>query len=92
MFQICISDNEVSSVIKFCHSEACRGHFSSKKTNVKILQNRFYWPTIFKDTHAFCKTCENCQKVGTGQKILLYNSRLHLFPRKLDQDGADHLL
>ena len=32
---------------------------------------------MFKDTHAFCKTCENCQKV------LLYNSRLHLFPGKL---------
>jgi hypothetical protein len=38
---------------------------------------------MFKDTHAFCKTCENCQKVDTGQKILLYNSRLHLFPGKL---------
>ncbi|KAL9360575.1 hypothetical protein Peur_048698 [Populus x canadensis] len=35
------------------------------------------------DTHAFCKTCENCQKIDTGQKVLLYNSRLHLFPGKL---------
>ena len=25
-------------------------------------------------THTFCKTCENCQKVDTGQKVLLYNS------------------
>jgi hypothetical protein len=38
---------------------------------------------MFKDTHAFCKTCGNCQKVDTGQKVLLYNSRLHLFLRKL---------
>ena len=38
---------------------------------------------MFKDTHAFCKTCENCQKIDIGQKVLLYNSRLHLFPRKL---------
>jgi len=28
IFQRCISDNEVSSVIKFCNSEACGGHFS----------------------------------------------------------------
>ncbi|KAL9374047.1 hypothetical protein Peur_033667 [Populus x canadensis] len=35
------------------------------------------------NTHAFCKTCENCQKVDTGQKVLLYNSRLHFFPGKL---------
>jgi len=83
IFQRCIPDNEVSSVIKLCHSEACGNHFSSQKTVAKIFQNEFYWPTMFKDTHAFCKTCGNCQKVDTGQKVLLYNSRLHLFPGKL---------
>jgi len=83
IFQRYIPDNEVSSVIKLCHSEACGSHFSSRKTTAKILQNGFYWPTMFKDTHAFCKTCENYQKVDTGQKVLLYNSRLHLFPEKL---------
>jgi len=82
IFRRCIPDNEVSSVIKFCHFEACGGHFSSKKTTAEILQCGFYWPTMFKDTHAFCKTCENCQKVDIGQKVLLHNSRLHLFPRK----------
>jgi len=79
IFQRCIPDNEISSVIKFYHSEACGDHFSSKKTTAKILQCGFYWPTMFKDTHAFCKTCENCQKVDIGQKI----SRLHLFLGKL---------
>jgi hypothetical protein len=62
IFQRCIPDIEVSSVIKFCHSEACGGHFSSKKTTIKVLHYGFYWPTMFKDTHAFCKTCENYQK------------------------------
>jgi len=38
---------------------------------------------MFKDIHAFCKTCENCQKVNTGQNVLLYNSRLHSFTGKL---------
>jgi len=83
IFRRCIPDNEVSNVIKLCHSEACGSHFSSKKTAAKILQKGFYWPTMFKDTHAFCKTCENCQKIDIDQKVLLYNSRLHLFPRKL---------
>ncbi|KAL9372498.1 hypothetical protein Peur_034742 [Populus x canadensis] len=64
IFQRCIPDNEVSNVIKFFHSEACGSHFSSKKTIAKIFQNGFYWPTMFKDTHAFCKACENCQKSG----------------------------
>ena len=63
-FQKCIPNNEVSSVIKICHFEACGSHFSSKKTTAKILQCGFYWPTMFKDTHVFCKARENCQKSG----------------------------
>ena len=64
IFQRCIPDNEVSSVIKFCHSEARGDHFSSKKMTAKILQSGFYWLTMFKHSYAFCKTCENYQKVG----------------------------
>ena len=30
----------------------------------KILQSGFYWPIMFKDSYAFCKTCKNYQKVG----------------------------
>ena len=57
-------DNEVSSVIKFYHSEERGDHFSSKKMTAKILQSGFSWPTMFKHSYAFCKTCENYQKVG----------------------------
>ena len=46
----CVPDNEFMSIINFCHSEACGGHFSAKKTIAKILQSGFYWPTLFKDT------------------------------------------
>ena len=64
----CIPDNEVNSVIKFCHSEACGGHSLIKKMTAKILQCGFYWPTMFKDTHAFCNTCENSQKLESISK------------------------
>lgn len=60
----CVPDSECISVISFCHFEACGGHFSAKKTAAKILQCGFYWPTLFKDTHDFCKACERCQKLG----------------------------
>ncbi|XP_052288726.1 uncharacterized protein LOC127899394 isoform X2 [Citrus sinensis] len=68
IFRRCIPDNEVSSVINFCHSEACGGHFSSRKTTAKLLQCGFYWPTMFKDTYEFCKSCEKCQKLGSITK------------------------
>ena len=60
----CVPDNEFMSIINFCHSEACGGHFPAKKTTAKILQSGFYWPTLFKDTYNICKTCEQCQRVG----------------------------
>jgi hypothetical protein len=60
----CVPNDEVISVLKFCHSEACGGHFSIKKTTAKILQCGFYWPTLFKDTNNFCRSCERCQKLG----------------------------
>ena len=57
----CIPDDEVKSILEFCHSQACGGHFSSRKTTAQILQSAFYWPTIFRDVHAFCTSCDRCQ-------------------------------
>jgi hypothetical protein len=28
------------------------------------LDASYWWLTIFKDTHEFCKSCDNCQKIG----------------------------
>ncbi|XP_038981148.1 uncharacterized protein LOC120110398 [Phoenix dactylifera] len=44
---------------------ACGGYFASKKTVAKVLQCGFYWPTMFKDAHEFCRTCDPCQRVGS---------------------------
>jgi hypothetical protein len=60
----CVPNDEITSVLNFCHSEACGGHFSIKKTVAKILQCGFYWPTLFKDNTDFCRTYERCQNLG----------------------------
>ena len=60
----CIPDEEVKSVLSFCHELACGGHFGPRKTAEKVLQSGFYWPTLFKDAYEFCKTCPRCQTVG----------------------------
>ena len=61
----CISESDQQNVISFCHDHACGGHFSSRKTAAKILQCGFYWPSIFRDSHAYCSACERCQKLGS---------------------------
>jgi hypothetical protein len=41
-----------------------RGHFGVDITTNKMLDARHWWPTLFKDTHDFCKNCDSCQKIG----------------------------
>jgi hypothetical protein len=60
----CVPESEFHSILSFCHSLACGGHFSAKKTAAKVLQCGFTWPTLFKDAYDFCRACERCQRLG----------------------------
>ena len=54
-------DNEIKSILSFCHSLECGGHFSGQRMTHKVLESGFYWPTLNKDAHLFMKTCKRCQ-------------------------------
>ncbi|XP_027182165.1 uncharacterized protein LOC113780574 [Coffea eugenioides] len=60
----CVSDEEIPSILSFCHAYACGGHFGPKRTTYKVLECGLFWPTLFCDFYTFCKTCESCQKTG----------------------------
>ncbi|KAL2235747.1 UNVERIFIED_CONTAM: Retrovirus-related Pol polyprotein from transposon 17.6 [Sesamum indicum] len=60
----CVPETEIPSILEFCHSYACGGHFGPKRTERKVLECGLFWPNMFKDAYLFCKSCENCQKVG----------------------------
>ena len=61
----CVSDHEFHSILSFCHTFACGGHFGSQRTARKVLDSGLYWPTLFHDAYMFCKSCEQCQRTGT---------------------------
>ncbi|KAM1754466.1 hypothetical protein ACFX12_006926 [Malus domestica] len=61
----CVHNSEFNSILAFCHSYACGGHFGTQRTALKVLESGFYWPTLFKDARTFCITCDRCQKTGT---------------------------
>jgi hypothetical protein len=61
----CVPQGEIHSILTFCHTLACGGHFSAQKTTVKVLQSGFFWPSLFKDSFKFCKACDRCQRLGT---------------------------
>ncbi|CAN6721003.1 unnamed protein product [Malus baccata var. baccata] len=60
----CVPESEFKSILTFCYSYACGGHFGVKRTTLKVLENGFYWPSLFKDAYEFCATCDLCQRTG----------------------------
>ena len=64
MLRRCVPNCEFHSILNFCHSYACGGHFGAKRTALKVLECGFYLPTLFKDAYLVCKSCDRCQRVG----------------------------
>ncbi|CAN6566338.1 unnamed protein product [Malus baccata var. baccata] len=60
----CVHDSEIHSILNFCHTYACGGHFGTQRTARKVLECGFYWPTVFKDARTFCIACDRCQRTG----------------------------
>ena len=60
----CVHNSEFHSILTFCHTYACGGHFGTQRTARKVLESGFYWPTIFKDARTFCLSCDRCQRTG----------------------------
>ena len=49
------------TVLELAHDIPMAGHQGRDKTRQRILR-RFYWPSLFKDTEMYCKSCRVCQK------------------------------
>ena len=87
----CVPDEEQQSVLNFCHTLACGGHFSGKKIMAKVLQSGFYWPTLFKNAYEFSKTYLRCQAVGNNSKKDMLPLQLILVIEIFDVWGIDFM-
>ncbi|RVW79461.1 Retrovirus-related Pol polyprotein from transposon 17.6 [Vitis vinifera] len=64
----CVPEDEQQGILNHCHENACGGHFASQKTAMKVLQSGFTWPSLFKDAHIMCRSCDRCQRLGKLKK------------------------
>lgn len=60
----CVPEEEFQSILSHCHDKEAGGHFGPNRTAAKVLQSGFYWPTLFKDAHAYVSSCDRCQRIG----------------------------
>ena len=87
----CVHDAEFNSILSFCHSFACGGHFGPKRTARKVLDSGFYWPTLFHDAYIYCKNCEQCQRVGNISRRNEMPQQPLLFCEVFDVWGIDFM-
>jgi hypothetical protein len=56
----CLTTIEAQMVMKKLHERPLGGHFVIEITRWKILDVGYWWPTMYKDVHDYCKYCDAC--------------------------------
>ena len=56
----CVEDEEIGSILQYCHGMVSGGHFGPQSTAAKVFKAGFYWPTLFYDTRKCVLSCNAC--------------------------------
>jgi hypothetical protein len=49
----CMLAFETRKILEHCHSSSYGGHYGAFRTNAKVWQGGFYWPTMYEDVKSF---------------------------------------
>jgi hypothetical protein len=63
----CVNNEEAHKLLQETHGSSdsvihVGGHFSAKTIAFKIIRKGYYWPSIFRDSYNFSRSCDKCQK------------------------------
>ena len=56
----CVPTAKVIQIIEKCHSAPYGDHYGIFRTQAKIWQSGFYWPSMYEDTRNFIRRCRKC--------------------------------
>src|SRR5208282_3889857 len=65
--QLVIPTPSRNKMLHLAHDIPAAGHLGFAKTQARMW-NHVYWPHIWKDTLAYIRSCDRCQRVGKGPK------------------------
>lgn len=72
VFLCCVAKSQQIRLLNSFHNLACGGNFSSFIISYKILQARYYWPTLFRDSKEWVAKCKACLHfIGRPKMIAL---------------------
>nr|CAN80114.1 hypothetical protein VITISV_004221 [Vitis vinifera] len=58
----CLNHSEALYVLAELHEGVCGNHFGGRSLAHKVHSQGYYWPTMKKDTAAYVKRCDKCQR------------------------------
>lgn len=79
----CVPDYEFSSVLRFCHTLACGGHFGPQRTSRKVLDSGLYWPLYFMMYMIIVKVVHVANKLETLIERMKYLNNHYYFVKSL---------
>eukprot|EP00253_Pinus_taeda_P019632 PITA_19632 len=67
----CLEKDGAYHVLKEMHDGPTGSHYGKETIAHKILRARYYWPTVFRDSHAYAQKCKGNGIVESSNKNLI---------------------
>ena len=64
----CLEKSNSKRVLKELYEIPAGVHFGGETTTHYILREGYYWPTLFKDSHAYARKCQLLESCWEGEK------------------------
>jgi len=85
----CLEKDDANHVLKEIHDGPAGGHYGGETTTHKILRAGYYWPTVFRDSHAYIRKCKVCQTTAGREINPVVPLRPIMIYRPFQQWGLD---
>ena len=64
----CLEKDDADHVLKEIYDDPAGGHYGRETTAHKILRAGYYWPIMFRDSHAYARKCKVCQTAAGRER------------------------
>lgn len=65
----CVDSDQIGEILHEFHDGHSGGHFSPRTIAFKIMQVGYYWPNVFKDSHAYVRKCVKCALFAGKERL-----------------------
>jgi len=89
VFLRCFEKRDVENVLSKLHDGPASGHYSGNTTAHKILRYGYYWPTLFKYSHAYARKLLQCQNLVEREKRVVFPLQLVFIECPFQQWGLE---